>query len=135
MGGAALETHSSDQVSPAEIPPCLPRALPSRSLPPGQLFSLLLSPQALAVQPFTPSSGSSASCGPVHMLLCPEGSPSSACGSPQTFSDHSPQSKSNPHYIPPPCLCLPFLALIMSYLSFINVISCLMHTSQHTPSS
>lgn len=132
MGGAALETHSSDQVSPAEIPPCLPRALPSRSLPPGQLFSLLLSPQAPAVQPFTPSSGSSASCGPVHMLRCPEGSPSSARGSPQTFSDHSPQSKSNPRYIPLSCLCLSFLALIMSYLAFINVISSLLCTPPST---
>lgn len=83
---------------------CWNPALPSKGrapgpCPPGQSFSLLLSLQAPAVQPFAPSSGSSALCGPVHMLLCPECSPSSARGSPQTFSDHSLQSKLNPHYI------------------------------------
>lgn len=104
----------------------------TRAPAPGQSFSLLLSPQAPDVQPFAPPSGSSASCGPIHMLLCPGGSPSAARGSPQTLSDHSPQSKSNPHYIPLSCFCLSFLAFIMSYPAFINVISCLLCTPPST---
>ena len=115
-----LETHSSDQVSPAEIPPCPPKAGYQAPSPRSVVFSPAL------------SSGSSASCGPIHMLLCPEGSPSAARGSPQTLSDHSPQSKSTPHYIPLSCFCLSFLTFIMSYPAFINAISCLLCTPPST---